>query len=139
MKIRKNRDTANRRRNTLRRERPSLALWREARKRARQRNLPFDIEVSDVPIPALCPVLGMQLVWGRGRRQMDDSPTLDRIRPELGYTKNNVWVISWRANRLKSDATLEELRAVVSYVERAAALGVAVTAFKLLKQSQEAA
>lgn len=41
---------------------------------------------------------------------------MDRIIPELGYTKGNVVVISFRANRLKNDATYEELRALADYV-----------------------
>lgn len=44
-----------------------------------------------------------------------NSPTLDRIRPDLGYVKGNVIVISGRANRIKSDATIEELRDIASF------------------------
>jgi hypothetical protein len=54
----------------------------------------------------------------RGVGKFDScSPSLDRIVPELGYVKGNVRVISDRANRIKRDATLEELRAIVKYVE----------------------
>ena len=42
-----------------------------------------------------------------------DSPSLDRIVPELGYVKGNIRVISNRANHLKSDATLEEHRKIL--------------------------
>jgi hypothetical protein len=38
-----------------------------------------------------------------------ESPTLDRIDNSKGYIVGNVWVISMRANRLKSDATVDEL------------------------------
>jgi hypothetical protein len=37
------------------------------------------------------------------------SPSLDRIFPELGYTKGNVRVISWRANWIKNNSTIEEI------------------------------
>ena len=39
----------------------------------------------------------------------DNSPSLDRIDSSKGYTPDNVWVISRRANIIKHDATLEEL------------------------------
>ena len=42
----------------------------------------------------------------------DDSPSLDRIVSSLGYVKGNIRVISYKANRVKSNATLEELRKV---------------------------
>lgn len=38
------------------------------------------------------------------------SPSLDRIDNRMGYVPGNVWVISWKANRMKSDASMEELR-----------------------------
>jgi hypothetical protein len=44
---------------------------------------------------------------------IDNSPSLDRIDTSKGYVKGNVWVISWRANKLKSDATLAELESIV--------------------------
>ena len=37
--------------------------------------------------------------------------------PELGYIKGNVWVISNKANRIKNNATLEELRLLVKNLE----------------------
>jgi hypothetical protein len=108
----------NDRRNELRRQDPALELWRLARVRARQKALAFNIEVADVTVPATCPVLGIPLRWGCGKRQLDESPTIDRIVPANGYVKGNVCVISWRANRLKSDATPDELMAVAEYARR---------------------
>jgi hypothetical protein len=46
------------------------------------------------------------------------SPSLDRIVPKLGYTVGNVCVISQRANILKRDATPDELYAVANYMTR---------------------
>lgn len=37
--------------------------------------------------------------------------------PELGYVKGNVRVISYRANALKRDASVQELEAVVLYMK----------------------
>ncbi len=44
--------------------------------------------------------------------------TLDRVVPSLGYVKGNVRVISFRANRLKNNATIDEIRAILAYMER---------------------
>jgi len=88
-----------------------------ARGRARKRGLPHDIKASDIEVPTHCPVLGIPLkAWGANKQLQADSPTLDRIIPHLGYVKGNVRVISWRANKIKSDATLEELERIVTYL-----------------------
>lgn len=89
-------------------------LW-DARGRARRKGLLCDIEVQDVVIPPLCPVLGIPLIF-KGGKQSDNSPSLDRIVPSLGYVKGNVRVISWRANDVKGNATADELEAVARYV-----------------------
>ena len=50
---------------------------------------------------------------GEGEAKFD-SPTIDKLIPSLGYTKGNVWIVSRRANMIKSDATLEELELLVN-------------------------
>lgn len=54
---------------------------------------------------------------GQGGGGRHNSPSLDRRDPSLGYVKGNVGVISDRANLLKSNMTLEELKKLVSYME----------------------
>lgn len=44
---------------------------------------------------------------------------LDRFDPKKGYIKGNVAWVSGRANRIKYDATLEELKSLVSWMEGA--------------------
>lgn len=91
-------------------------MHRAARLRARLAGVPFEIEIADIQIPAKCPVLDVALVLNRGRRgPRDSSPTLDRIVPSLGYVRGNIIVVSWRANRLKSDATMDELERIVDW------------------------
>lgn len=64
-----------------------------------------------------CPVLGIKMQPNKGAKgNRDTSPSVDRIRPELGYIKGNIKVISYRANKLRNDATAEELEAVVAYI-----------------------
>lgn len=95
---------------------PVRAMLGAAKKRARVQGLAFDLRECDVDMPTHCPVLGLKLTIGAGRR-IECSPTLDRVDPSRGYTRDNVWVISWRANRIKNDATLEELYRLVATLE----------------------
>lgn len=85
-------------------------MLRSAKHRAKKQGVPFDIEKSDLVIPELCPVLGMPLVCNAGTgNAKQNSPSLDKIVPELGYTKGNIQIISYLANAMKSDATPEQL------------------------------
>lgn len=62
-------------------------------------------------------MLGIPLLW-EGSNRTDNTPSLDRIVPHKGYVPDNVCVISWRANRLKSDASPAELRMLADYAEK---------------------
>ena len=88
-----------------------------ARRRAKALGLPYRLAREDVAVPTHCPVLGIELAPGTGGRAINSSPTLDRIRPELGYVRGNVAIISMRANRIKNDATPAELRRVADWLE----------------------
>lgn len=90
-----------------RQQNPEKEMFSDAKRRATKRNLEFNIELSDVIIPEVCPLLGLPIHVSEG--QSDNSPSLDRIDSSKGYIKGNIWVICWRANKLKSDATLDEL------------------------------
>lgn len=91
------------------------SLVRSAKRRATVENIPFDIDYTDISLSEYCPLLGIKLNNHVGEGQAKfDSPTIDRLIPSLGYVKGNVWVISRRANMIKSDATLEELELLVN-------------------------
>lgn len=91
-------------------------MLQNARVRARLAGVPFTIVVSDIVIPTHCPILGTALAQKLGvRGGGDTSPSLDKIEPGRGYVPGNVIVISNRANRLKSDATISELRDIASF------------------------
>lgn len=83
-------------------------LYVSAKRRARLRGIRFSISLTDVVIPKKCPLLGVELRAAVGRVQ-DNSPSLDRRDPTKGYTPRNVWVISYKANRMKSNASVSEL------------------------------
>ena len=48
----------------------------------------------------------------------DNSPSLDRIDPNIGYVKGNVHWISNRVNRMKSDQTLEMVIKLGNWAEK---------------------
>ena len=92
---------------------PAYIMYHNAKARCKGTDIPFDITFRDISIPTHCPVLGHPFE-GASREY---GPSLDRVNPKGGYTKDNIAVISMRANRLKNDATLEELEALVQYVK----------------------
>jgi hypothetical protein len=92
----------------------NIMIW-QAKDRARRQGLYFDLKLGDVNIPEFCPVLGIRLAKGVAK-WADSSPSLDRIVPAFGYTKDNVRVISWRANNLKRDGTAEEFERIAAYI-----------------------
>jgi hypothetical protein len=88
---------------------PVRVMWQKARHRAFLNDIQFSLTLRDMPlIPEFCPVLGLKLYVVSGKTT-DNSPTLDRIHNHLGYVPGNVIVVSLRANRLKSDASIDEL------------------------------
>lgn len=84
-----------------------------AKSRAKKKNIEFSITLSDIYIPDTCPIFGMPFAQLDGLGTKPNSPSLDRIDSSKGYVPGNVWVISWKANSLKRDATLAELEALV--------------------------
>ncbi len=88
-------------------------MWIQARQKALVKNLPFTIKEEDIVVPELCPLLGVRLVWGVERGV---SPSLDRVIPSLGYTKENIKVISMEANRMKQEITLDFAKKLIEYL-----------------------
>jgi hypothetical protein len=84
-----------------------LKMYNGVKYRAKKHNIPFDLELSDIVIPDICPLLGIPLYKTKGRVK-NNTPSLDKIDPSKGYIKNNVWVISWKANRVKSNLSIKE-------------------------------
>jgi len=90
-----------------------------AKHRCKDSDIPFDLDVDDLkPWPMVCPVLGVKIDWlYDSRGGSDNSPSIDRLDPNKGYVAGNVEIISNRANRIKNDADLDEVRAVVQWME----------------------
>lgn len=78
-----------------------------AKYRAKQKKILFSLTIEDIQIPEKCPLLGIPLL--RGIHHNDTAPSIDRIDPQEGYTKNNTWIISRLANAIKWTATPEQI------------------------------
>lgn len=98
---------------------PETAILGEIRKRCLARGIAFDITADDIRAPERCPILDIPLRrGGNGRGPSPDSPSVDRIIPELGYVRGNVIVISHLANSIKTNATPEQIIRVGTFYER---------------------
>jgi hypothetical protein len=69
--------------------------------------------------PSHCPVLGLELEYGRQRGvkkgPLPNSPSFDRVNPNLGYIPGNVIIVAHKANVIKSNATVIELERVAAF------------------------
>jgi hypothetical protein len=63
-----------------------------------------------------CPVLGINLV--HGGENSHNSPSLERINNNKGYTKENILIISARANAIKNDGTWQEIFKVAQFYQQ---------------------
>ena len=92
---------------------PERVLCSMAKRRAKEKGLKFSIDETDIEIPIICPILGIPIVKvytkGKNTGPTPNSPSLDRIDNSKGYVKDNVRVISHKANTMKHSATSEDL------------------------------
>jgi len=87
-------------------------MWERSKRRARKKGFEHTIDYTDIHVPAYCPLLGIPLFRSTGKGACDNSPSLDRIDSSKGYTPDNIWVISNKANSIKSNATIQELEQI---------------------------
>ena len=96
-------------------------LLNASRARSKEKNREHSLTRQDLlelyPKDGCCPIFGFKLEWnGSGFRET--SPSLDRIDSTKGYTKDNVQIISWKANRIKGYASIEDLEILLSYLKQ---------------------
>lgn len=88
--------------------------------RAKKSNVKFSITLQDLidmfPSDNLCPILKVPFVWGT-KNNKELSPSIDRMIPELGYIKGNIKFISYKANRIKNDSSIEILENLIKYMK----------------------
>lgn len=88
---------------------PEKRILSSCKSTAKIRGLEFDLDISDIVIPQYCPILKVELTNLRGKGRTAYNPSIDRLDSSRGYVKGNVWIISDIANRMKTDATKEQL------------------------------
>lgn len=98
-------------------EHPETFVLHNIKTRAKKLGVPFSLTADDIECPEFCPVLGIRLERSLNPKGgvTDFAPTVDRLIPEIGYVKGNVMVISHKANRIKNDATVDELMTVAIF------------------------
>jgi hypothetical protein len=91
-------------------------MLNSAKARAKAKGIECTIKFKDLlPVPTICPVLGIELNWNNSSNQ-DNSPSLDRLNNKKGYIAGNIAIMSYRANRIKSDSTLREISMLHEYL-----------------------
>jgi hypothetical protein len=92
-------------------------IYSALKQSAKSRGIEFTLNKSDlwqIDIPLTCPILGLTLKHNKGQAG-DDSYSFDRIDSSKGYTIDNLIIISHRANMLKSNSTLSEMKALYEF------------------------
>lgn len=87
-------------------------ILKNAKARAIQKGIIFSLTDEDIILPDICPI--MKVPFDRNTRRYGYS--IDRIDPNKGYTKDNIWIISQIANAMKWDSTIEERKAFANWV-----------------------
>lgn len=101
---------------------PVTVVLGQVKHGAKKRGIPFALTEEDLRAvwTGICPVLGIPIQLNIKR--CPNSISVDRIDNSVGYVPGNICVMSWRANRLKADGSLDELKAVVRFLEGLSAL-----------------
>lgn len=86
-----------------------------AKKRALLKGLQFDISKEDLEVPDICPILKIPLIIGT-KGNYENTPSIDRIDNTRGYTKDNIQIITKKANSMKNSGTPEELLKLADWI-----------------------
>ena len=96
---------------------PKSYFVTQAKRMARNAGVPFDLKKEDIEIPKKCPLLGVDLVFLTEKHKHPESASIDRVVPRLGYVKGNVRIISEMANRIKTNATPEQIKIIAARID----------------------
>jgi hypothetical protein len=97
-------------------------LFYSAKKRAKKTKIDFSIQIEDIHIPEICPILDILIDREMGvspdRKPRFNAPSIDRINSALGYVKGNIIIMSYKANVLKKDGSSGEHIKIAVFMEK---------------------
>ena len=100
---------------------PEISAFTNLKHRAKRKNIPMELTREHLkkafPNDMICPALGIKMEVGENNRIVN-SPSIDRIIPEKGYVPGNIIVVSNKANRIKTDATPDEIIKVGKFYQK---------------------
>lgn len=97
----------------FRQSNPEKYLLISSKNRAKTKGIEFNLRLKDIVIPKCCPILDTEFIRGT-----ESAASLDRIDSTKGYTRDNIQVISRKANVMKNNATQEELMRFAEWVKK---------------------
>jgi hypothetical protein len=101
--------------------RPEYFLFSSARSRARKSKLDFTITEVDIKNLldkiSFCPLRELKFDRGKNRKASPNSVSIDRIDSLKGYTKDNIQIISYKANLIKNAIDLQTFDKIVNNLD----------------------
>jgi hypothetical protein len=97
-----------------------LRQFNTRKQQAKNKGIPFTVTYEEIEKPEYCPVFGIKLNYGWsgvGGPSDHTKASFDKVIPALGYVPGNVFIISWRANKLKNNMSIEELEQILKYMK----------------------
>jgi len=93
------------------------SLYYSSKARAKREGIPFNLVRDDIVERVLfghCEATGAKFDFRRSKKwhRQPLGPSLDRVNPKKGYTRNNVKVVTWQFNVAKNEYGLEDLLAM---------------------------
>ena len=101
-------------------KKPHVRLFHLAKRRSQKKGLVFSITMEDVkrkfPKDNICPVTQKPFLFGMENRDLN--PTIDRIDNTKGYISDNIAIVSYVANKVKSDLkSFEIFKNIIDFYE----------------------
>jgi hypothetical protein len=100
---------------------PFEVRCRKLKASCKKRGINFNLDAEYLASiwTGICPIFNLELVLVREdiKHKSINCADLDRFKPELGYVKGNVSWVSTKANRMKSDGSIEEIEKLLIWMK----------------------
>lgn len=98
-------------------EKRKKILIDKVKAQAKMKGIEFDISVKDIEWSETCPILFCEIDYYTTVTKTGNTASFDRKNPSKGYIRGNVFVISNKANSMKSNGTVEIFERLLQYVK----------------------